>query len=317
VGALRDDILLLTADEVRRCLDPELLRDAIRHSLIVLSRGEASVPLRISADAAKGSLDAMPAFVPGSGLGAKLISFFPDNPSRGLPVHVAVVVLFDDQTGSLLAFMDGTSITAERTAATTAVATDLLARRDASTLAIIGAGVQAESHLRHVSLVRPFSDIRVASRSERTARELADAWPNARAVPTVADALSGADVVCACTGADAPILQREWIEHGAHVSSVGMGPEVDAATVRDGRLFAESRASALAPYPSGAGELKGVDPASIAELGEVLLGLRPGRTSPEALTVFKSVGNAAEDVATARLVYEGAVRLGLGRPIGL
>jgi ornithine cyclodeaminase/alanine dehydrogenase-like protein (mu-crystallin family) len=181
-------------------------------------------------------------------------------------------------------------------------------------LAILGAGVQGRSHLDAFPLVREFGDIRVASRTPGHAAALAAAHPAARAVASFEEAVAGADVVCCCTDAREPVLESGWLAPGAHVSSVGgtFGPELDQATMRAGRVFVEWRGAATNPPPAGAHELQGLDPDTVTEVGEVLAGTRPGRTSPGELTIYKSTGLAVEDAAAADLVYRRALEAGSG-----
>lgn len=268
-----------------------------------------------------GLLAVMPAHLAGDagGLEVKLVSVFPGNHSRGLPSHQAVIALFDDATGSPVALMDGTYITAFRTAAASALATRVLAREDARTLAIVGAGVQGRSHLEALTRARAFSEIRIASRSLAHAEALAAGHPGAVTAPDFESAVRGADIVCVCTDSDSPVIRFEWLAEGAHVNSVGSnvrGGELDAETCARGRLVVESRV-AFQPPPAGAHELQGLDPEAAAELGEVLLGTRPGRTSASELTIYKSMGHAVEDAAAARLVFDRARREGAGRTVSL
>jgi ornithine cyclodeaminase/alanine dehydrogenase-like protein (mu-crystallin family) len=167
--------------------------------------------------------------------------------------------------------------------------------------------------------VRPFSEIRIASRNHEHAEALASRDSRARAVDSFHNAVEGADVVCCCTDAREPVLQREWLGVGTHVNSVGgsFGPELDAATVNTGRLFVESRAAVTSAPPAGAHDLQGVDVDRVTELGEILAGTRPGRTTQKEITVYKSVGHAVEDAATVRLVYERARAAGAGRHVSL
>jgi alanine dehydrogenase len=260
----------------------------------------------------RGLLAAMPGYVGGT-LETKLVSLFPANEACGIPTHQALIAVFDAETGTPAAMLDGTYITAMRTGASAAVATRALARPDASVLAVLGAGVQARSHLATVTLVRRFDEIRIANRSRERARELADE-AGATAVDSFEAAVRGADVVCTCTHAAEPVLHREWLAPGTHVSSVGAsqeGPELDAETVTAGLLAVESRV-AFEPPPAGAFELQGLDAAAAVELGEVLSGSRPGRTSDDQITVYKSMGHAVEDAAAAALVLERAHEEGAG-----
>jgi ornithine cyclodeaminase/alanine dehydrogenase-like protein (mu-crystallin family) len=311
-------VLILSRTDVRRLLDLDLLLDALERAFVELSAGRVSVPPRIAAQVPdRGFLAAMPGYADGI-LEAKLVSVFPGNDAAGLPGHQALIALFDDETGTPLALLDGTEITAVRTGASSAVATRALARPDARILAVLGAGVQGRSHLEAVTRVRAFDEVRVASRNPEHAEALAREV-GAVAVGSFEDAVRGADVVCACTDAGEPVLRGDWLAPGTHVTSVGAsrhGPELDADTVRSGLLVVESRV-AFEPYPAGAHELQGLDPEAAAELGEILGGTREGRTSPEQITVYKSMGHAVEDAAAVGLVYRRALELGVGTEIEL
>jgi ornithine cyclodeaminase/alanine dehydrogenase-like protein (mu-crystallin family) len=310
-------MLVISRAEVRELLDVELLLDALEQTFVELSAGRASVPPRIAANVDRGLLAAMPGYVDGV-LETKLVSVFPGNHAAGLPSHQATITLFDEETGTPLALLDGTEITAVRTAASSAVATRALARPDARVLAVLGAGVQGRSHLDAVPRVREFEEVRVASRTPEHAEALAKE-AGAVSVGSFEDAVRGADVVCACTDAGEPVLRAEWLAPGTHVTSVGAsreGAELDPQTVRSGLLVVESRV-AFEPYPAGAHELQGLDPNSAVELGEVLAGTREGRTSPEQITVYKSMGHAVEDAAAVGVVYRRALERGIGTEVEL
>ena len=308
-------MLVLSRAEVRDLLDLDLLFEALERVFVELSAGRTSVPPRIAASTERGLLAAMPGYADGI-LETKLVSVFAEN--RDLPSHQATISLFDDQTGQPLALMDGTEITASRTGAASAVSTKALARPDASVLTVLGSGVQARSHVEAARRVRDFDEIRVAGRNQERAEALAHEV-GCRAVDSFEGAVRGADVVCACTDASEPVLSAEWLEPGAHLTSVGAsraGPELDRATVTAGLLVVESRV-AFEPYPAGAHELQGLDPGSAVELGEVLAGTREGRIDPEQITVYKSMGHAVEDAAAAGLVYRRAREQGVGTEVEL
>jgi alanine dehydrogenase len=308
-------MLVLNRAEVEAALDVDALLDALARAFIEVSAGRASVPPRIAAITPAGFLGAMAAHVGGT-LASKLVSVFAANHERGLPSHQALVAIFDDEDGRPLAVMDGTHLTAIRTAAATAVATRTLARSDASVLAVLGAGVQGRAHLQVVPRVRNFAEIRVASRTHGHAEEAA-APMGAGVAASFEEAIRGADVVCLCTDSSVPVIEAVWLGPGAHVSSVGYsehGGELNPDVVRAGLLVVESRV-ALEPPPAGAAELQGLDPGEVIELGEILSGAHPGRTSADEITVYKSMGHAAEDAAAARLVYERALAEGLGTDV--
>ncbi|HEX2171095.1 MAG TPA: ornithine cyclodeaminase family protein [Dehalococcoidia bacterium] len=324
-------MLVLSRREVEALLDLDLLIEAVARPLADLSAGTVSMPARVAAVVPdRGSLLAMPAYLPSIGaLTTKLVGLFPRNEARGLPSHVAVVLAFDPETGAPVALMDGEAITAARTAAGSALATRLLARPEASVLAILGTGVQARAHARAVPRVWPIREIRVAGRAPGKVRALADEiaaeWKlPVRPAGSYSEALAGADIVCATTHSPEPVVRREWIGPGVHVNSVGFsgGTEVDAATVRDALVVLETRQAAVAPYPAGANEIAwpirdGVITGDHvhAELGEIVAGTRPGRTSPERITLYKSIGVAVQDAAAAALVLGLARERGLGSEI--
>jgi alanine dehydrogenase len=312
-------VLVLSEAEVAALLDVDELLEALADAFRGLSGGRASVPARTAARAELGMLGAMPVYLPRVALGAKLVSVFPGNHQRGLPSHQGLIVVFGEQDGTPVAVMDGRHITAVRTGAAAAVAARALARADARVLAILGAGVQGRSHLEALPRVRDFHEIRVASRTPAHAEALASLHPTARPVASFQEAVAGAEVVCCCTDARQPVLRAAWLAPGAHVSSVGgtFGPELDAETVHAGRVFVEWRGAALEAPPAGAHELQGLGGDAVTELGEVLAGTRPGRTSDRELTVYKSTGHAVEDAAAAHLVYRRARATGTGRFVTL
>ena len=313
------DLLYLSRADVERLLDVDAMLDALAAALVAYSSGLASAPPRMAVRVERGLLGVMPGYVPGVALESKLVSVFPANEEHGLPSHQGLIAMFDEESGTPLALMDGTYITAIRTGGTAAVAARVLARQDASVLAILGAGVQGRSHLEIFPRVRDFGEIRVASRSSERASDLAASNPRARAAQSFEDAVRGADVVACCTDAREPILHREWLKPGVHVSAVGgtFGPELDADTVRACSVFVEWRGAVTSAPPAGAHELQGLDPNSVTEVGEVIAGTKPGRRSADELTLYKSTGIAVEDAATAGLVYERALRDGAGTRLPL
>jgi alanine dehydrogenase len=321
-----DGLAVVSEDEVARLLDLDELAEALTVALIALSRGEASVPPRVAATGRGGLLGAMPGWVGGLGLASKLVSVFPGNGSRGLPSHQAVVVVFDEATGAPVALLGGRRITAIRTAMTSALAARALVARVAGDegayggagglrLAVLGAGVQGAAHLEAFTHLLPIADVRVASRDHGKATELAGRYPAGRAVGW-RDAVEGADIVCCCTDAREPVVSDAWIRPGVHLSSVGSGAEVPPETVGRAQVYVESRAAVLPP-PAGAVELAGRDPETLTELGQVLSGESPGRADRDAVTVFKSTGNAVEDVAAAAVVLRRARATGAGVTVPL
>jgi alanine dehydrogenase len=326
-------MLILNRSQVEALLDVDALIDALASAMADLSAGRASVPDRVAALVPEhdGFLAAMPGFVPSAKvLMSKLVSLFPHNAGTGRTTHQAVIVAFDPDTGQPVALLDGTAITAIRTGACSALSARLLARPDADVLAILGTGVQARSHARAMCRVMPIRQIRVAGRdyakAAALAAELSDTLQTrAQAVETYREALQGAGIACATTHAAEPVIRRSWLTAGVHVTSVGYGGrEIDDATVADALVCVESRRSALAPFPSGSNDLlmpirDGVITADHihAELGELVAGIKPGRNSPDQITLYKSVGVAVQDAAAAALVLVAAQKQRIGEEIAL
>lgn len=313
-------MLYLSRRDVESLLDVDAMLEALARGFVQLSTGDVSVPPRTGARAGeRGLLGVMPGYVAGIALEAKLVSVFPGNHAAGLESHQALIALFDEETGTPLAVMDGTYITAIRTGGAAAVAARTLAREDAKVLAILGAGVQGWSHLQTFPRARDFTEIRIASRTREHAEKLAASRAGTLVASSFEEAVRGADVVACCTDAREPIVKREWLAPGAHVSSVGgtFGPELDPELVASSRVFVEWRGAVSNPPPAGAVELQGRDPASVTEMGEVLAGKMPGRQSPDEITLYKSTGHAVEDAATARLVFDRARREHVGVELAL
>jgi alanine dehydrogenase len=315
-------VLTLTEDDVRDLLDIDALIEALAPAMADLSAGRTSTPPRSAAlidpATATGLLD-MPCYVPSvRALTSKLVSVFPGNAGTAVPVRQAVVVAFDPDDGTPAAVIEATYLTAARTGACSALSARLLARPDAAVLAVLGTGAPAAAHARAMARVRPFREIRVAGRDRaKAARLAAELAPDLLVAPVVAgsfeEAVRGADVVAAATYADEPVVRREWLAPGAHVTSVGYNPrgrEVDDATVADALLVVESREAALHAVPPNrdlAEPLaRGLVPARPVELGEVVSGAHPGRSSQTQLTLYKSVGVAVQDATAAALVLAAA-----------
>jgi len=326
-------VLVLSRADVEAALDLDRLVDAVASAMVDVTTGQASMPSRVAASVADRNaiLVAMPVFLPSAGmLTTKLVSLFPEN--RDLPTHQAVIVCFDAGTGAPLALMDGTAITAARTAAASALATRLLARAGSAVVSVIGTGVQALSHSLALYRLGGIEVVQIAGRDRdkagALANELVDAGVPAKAMDSIEEGVRSADIVCATTHADAPVVRREWLAPGTHVNSVGYNSagagEVDSETVRDSVLVVEARAVALAEPPAGAVELRRAVDAGVittdhihAELGELVSGARQGRTDDAQLTLYKSVGVAAQDAAAAALVLEHAHRIGVGTEIDI
>jgi alanine dehydrogenase len=294
--------MTLTLDEaqVRRLLRMDELIPAVARALADLSAGRVVQPVRavLPITEHRGFFGVMPAYA--GALGAKLVSFYPNN--EGVPTHHALIVLFRPETGEPLAIIDGRLITEMRTAAASAVATQLLAPHDASVLAILGSGVQARSHLEALRLARSFHEIRVWS--PRNAKAFAREF-GVQAVDSAEESVRGADVIAVATTSTTPVLLVEWLSPGTHVNAVGATRpewrELDDETLRRARLFVDSREAATRE----SGDVIAAGQA-LAEIGEVIAGTRPGRMTADDITLFKSVGVAVEDVVSADLVYRAA-----------
>jgi alanine dehydrogenase len=298
-------MMILDEEAVRELLRMEDLIPAMERALADLSGGRVVQPVRTMVPVAEhqGFLGLMPAYA--GALGVKLVAFYPNN--RGIPTHHAVIQLFKPETGEPLVLMDGRLITEERTAAVSAVATKHLARPNASVLALIGSGVQARSHLKALRLVRGFHEVRVWS--PRHAGDFAREF-GVRAAASAEEAVAGADVIVTATTSKTPVLRGEWLSPGAHINAVGAPRpdwrELDDAVLRRARLYVDSREAA----EKESGDVRAAGQV-VAELGEVAAGTKAGRRSADEVTVFKSLGLAVEDVASADLVYRKA--LGTGR----
>ncbi|MGG7569576.1 ornithine cyclodeaminase family protein [Streptomyces sirii] len=328
-------MLVLGRSQVEALLDVDTLIDGLVSAMTDLSAGRASSPDRVAALVPErdGFLAAMPGSVPSAGvLMGKLVSVFPHNAGTPLPTHQALIVVFDPDTGEPVALLDGTAITAARTAACSALSARLLAREDASVLAVLGTGAQARSHAEAMCRVRPIRHIRVAGRNETKAAALAEELTAAlripvEAEPTYAQALDGADIAAATTHATDPVIRRTWLTPGVHVTSVGFNPagrEIDDATIAEALVCVETRQAALAPFPAGSSDLLNpirdgvITEAHVhAELGELLNGSKPGRSSHDQITLYKSVGVAAQDAAAAALVVAAAREQSIGSEVRL
>jgi alanine dehydrogenase len=295
---MRSSPLFLAEDDVRKLLRMEELIPAMADALRDLSAGAVLQPLRtvLPVSAHGGFLGVMPAC--GQALGTKLVTFYPEN--KDVPTHHAMILLFRPETGEPLAVMDGRLITEMRTAAVSAVATKLLARTETKVLTILGSGVQARSHLEALRLVREFTEVRVWSprNAERFAREF-----TLHAATSAEEAVRGADVIVVATSATTPVLRGEAVAPGTHINAVGATRpnwrELDDDVLQRATIYAESREAAL--KESGDVIAAGKEP---IEIGEVIVGKQSGRTSADQITLFKSVGVAAEDIAAAELVYK-------------
>ena len=323
--------LLLDERDVRAVLTMPDLIGSMRAALADYSGGRAQQPLRTVLELGdkRSFFGIMPASLAHPrAVGTKLVTVFPSNHEKGLPSHLATIVLLDPDTGALLALLDGRYITEARTAAVSAVSADLLARPDAATLAILGSGVQARSHLEALACVRRLADVRVWSPTEshRAAfvRDVARDGLRIRAAASVRDAVDGADLIVVATSSTAPVLESAWVADGAHICAIGAcrptHRELQAALVARSRVFVDSTVGALAE----AGDIVmaiqegAIGPEHIAgEVGALVSGTVGGRQVPGQVTLFKSLGMAVEDVAAASLAYTRASAAGVGTALAL
>ncbi len=324
--------LLLNESDIRACVDMPLLIDAMSGALAEFSAGRVTQPVRtvLEVGAEKNYFGVMPASIDGrAAVGTKLVTVYPGNHAKGLTSHLATIILLDHATGGLLALLDGRYITEARTAAVSAVSVKLLARPDATSLAILGSGVQAHSHLEAIRHVRALRDVRVWSPTpehrERFARDAsaASGLP-VRAAATAADAVRGADIIVLASASKAPIVDDRDIADGAHICAVGAcrpdQREMPTALVARARVFVDSRAAALKEagellIPIGEGAITADHIAG--ELGDVVNGVVAGRSGVREITIFKSLGMAVEDVVAAELAVTRARERGLGQEIHL
>ncbi len=309
-------VLVLDGTETGAALDPVEVMSAVRTALVAISDDAVSAPPRIFARTPAGILGCMPAYVPGVGLAAKLVSVF-DAPGvdghRGRSTHFGLVALFDETDGRPLVIMEGGRITAVRTAAAATLSMQALAPHPGR-IAIVGTGVQARAQLALLTALGTTADVVIGARDLDAASTLAASAPRTEVAP-IRDAVRDADVVFCCTGATEPVIELGWLAPGAHVSSVGgsQGHEVDAATVAAAEVYVEWRGAADQPPPAGAHELQGLPSDRVRLIGTVL-----GSGAPpdlDGLTLFKSTGHAAFDVAAASVVHRIALERGLGRSL--
>ena len=326
-------ILILTHADVEALLPMPACIDLMAVALGALARGQVTQPQRtvVRPVGAAGMMLTMPAYVAPEGAapfyGLKAVLVHPGNSALGKDSHQGAVLLFSGETGEPLALMNAPAITAIRTAAVSGLATRLLARPEAGDLALIGTGVQACTHLAAMAAVRPLRRVRVASRDPEHARRFAAEQQAEAPCPiepmaSVEAAVRGADIIVTVTSAREPVVRRDWVAAGAHLNAAGAFTpatrERDGATVAAARLFVDQRAAALAEagdilLPMQAG-LFGPEHI-LADLGEVAIGSKPGRGSPEKITLFKSLGLPVEDAVAAEYVYRSATAAGVGKMV--
>lgn len=320
-------VLLVNEAGVHELLPMDACVSLMRDALTALSRGDAVLPLRskMFLPDQSGLLGLMPGYLgdPQS-FGLKVVAVMPGNHGTPYDSHQGVVMLFGVEHGEPLAILDASAITAIRTAAASAAATDVLARSDAGDLALIGSGVQARTHLAAMKAVRPLRRVRVWSRNRANAERFASEESKAAGVPievaeTAEAAVKGADLVCTTTSSREPVLQGAWLAAGAHVNAVGAcfpnAREVDTEAVRRARLYTDCRESCLKEagdfiIPRNEGAID--DGHLVGEVGDVFLGKIPGRRSPNEITLYESLGVAVEDLAAAHAIHRRARETGAG-----
>lgn len=320
-------VLIVSQSEVRQLLPMGECMDVMAEALKALARGEAILPLRpiLWLPEKVGALGMMPSYLGNiNAVGLKVITVFPGNHGTQYDSHQGAVLLFETTHGRLLSIMDASATTAIRTAAVSGVATRLLARTDAKSLAILGSGVQAKTHLAAMIEARAITSVRIWSRNAEHAQHFAERESRRHEIPvtsavTVEEAVTGAEIICTTTAAREPILNGDWIAPGAHINAVGSSVpftrELDTVAVRNARLYVDRRESTL----NEAGDFllakkEGAigDDHIVGEIGELLLNTVDGRRNANEITLFKSLGLAVEDLAAANHIYKKAVEAGAG-----
>ncbi|MEP7290307.1 MAG: ornithine cyclodeaminase family protein [Chloroflexota bacterium] len=325
-------VLIVNGTEVRQLLPMGECMEVMTQALMTLARGDAILPLRpvLWLPDKRGALGIMPSYLGDIGaMGLKVVSVFPGNHGTQYDSHQGAVLLFETEYGQLLAMIDATELTAIRTAAVSGVATRLLARQDATNLAILGSGVQARTHLDSMLTARPFQRVRVWSRNPDNAQRFADHASERHGIrvevsPSAQVAVEGADVICTTTSAREPILMGEWIAPGTHVNAVGssvaFSRELDTAAMAKARLYVDRRESTINEagdflFAKKEGAIS--DDHILGEIGELLLGKVQGREAGYEITLFKSLGLAVEDLAAANHIYRKALLAGIGTAVEL
>ncbi|MBI4443770.1 MAG: ornithine cyclodeaminase family protein [Acidobacteria bacterium] len=323
-------MLILSEKDVQSLLDVEELIAVLEQAHVEYSTGKAVMPVRlvVPLPQIRGRITSMPGYLSEArALGMKVVTYFPDNPKRGLPTILATILLYSVESGKLIAVMDGGYITAIRTACASAMATKALANADTPVLGILGAGVQARAHIRALTKIRKFTEIKVYDISEASARQLQETLEKEtgvkiRLVQTPLEAVRDCDLLVTVTTATEPILQADWLKPGVHINAVGSHRpdlrEIDGATLARTKIVVDSREAIMAECGDIllAIQEKAITASSVhAEIGEVLAGRKSGRTSPDEKTLYKAVGIAIQDVATANLVYEKALQRKLGTKV--
>jgi alanine dehydrogenase len=309
-------VMTLSEADVKRHLEPQELLDGLEEGFCGLEAGEVQSPPRTEISVpGKGFSLAMAAWRPGMLMTVKIVNVFDGNLGMDVPNHLALINLFDPDTGAAAGVLDGTYITGIRTAASAVLSTRMLSRQRSRVATVIGAGVQGREHLRLLPLIRDLEHINVCSLHVEDAQKLARRSEVARATADVEAAVRESDIVCLATHSPAPVIRAEWVKPGTHVTSVGYCPPdgelPKQLTVAPHRLFVETL-DAFRPIPVGCGELGDLAPSAGTTLGAVALGRKPGRVSDNEITVYKAMGIAMEDMVAANLAYRRAERDGAG-----
>ncbi len=320
-------MLVLSEKEIQSLIDIEELIRALEKAHIQFSTGKAVMPVRlvVPLPEIKGRITSMPAYLSeDKALGMKVVTYFPENPKRGLPIILATVFLYSAESGKLLAVMDGTYVTAIRTACISAVATRALANPETPVLGVLGAGVQARAQIRTLCAVRKIREIKVYDVLEKSVQSLKEelepeVGTNIEPVKTAEQAVRNVDLLVTVTTAKEPIVRVDWLKPGVHINAIGSHRpdlrEIDGATMKRAKVFVDSREAIMVECGDILLAIKegaiGEDHIH-AEIGEVLAGKKAGRTSVGEITLYKAVGIAIQDVATANLVYQRAVENKIG-----
>ena len=315
-------VRILSSDSVRAAIDMPVAIDVMREAFGALAAGEATVPVRVVLETSHGVSLFMPAHLKErDSAGVKIVSVNEGNAQLGLPVIHAVVIVLDTLTGCPIALMDGTWLTALRTGAVGGLAADLLARKDAATVALFGAGVQARTQLEAVRCVRDITEVRVVSRTTKSAQDLAGELSGVDAISLddPDEAVAGADIIITATNSSTPVFNGALVGPGTHVTGVGSFTtemrEVDATLVERARVIVDHKEAALEEAGDIVGPIRDgliSEDVIAGEIGDIVLGRIAGRTEPEEITYFKSVGNAVQDVAVAARVLSVAEAEELG-----
>jgi alanine dehydrogenase len=323
-------MLILSEKEVQSLAEVEELIPVLERAHIQYSTGKAVMPVRlvVPLPQIEGRITSMPGYLnEDKALGMKVVTFFPNNLKQNLPQILATVMLFSADTGKMIAAMDGNYITAIRTACVSAMATRALANPESRVLGVLGAGVQARAHIRALTQIRKISEIRVYDIFEASARQLQESLQKEsgikiNVVQSAREAVRGADLLVTVTTAKEPIVKKEWLQPGMHINAVGSHRpdlrEIDGATLAGAKVVVDSREAIMAECGDIllAIQEKAITAESVhAEIGEVLAGKKPGRTSSDEITLYKAVGIAIQDVATAHLVYRRALERNVGTNI--